>query len=215
MTTDEPTFDGPLAMPVNDRDCDLPRCHCGQAIRFAGCNRCEDCVAADSARFHGNDQLVKTLIQQMKHLAAWLIGLMLVAALSLDVAGPELVGGRISLANAASIISDAQFEHLHKAESATLNYIPPVEMREWFYNHGNADENGQYDRDQWGRPIGRLRAMLARYGRRAQQQPQSRDVVLGYALRPEDSRPERGRPCRRLLPRAWNQDLQHHGPHDQ
>jgi hypothetical protein len=51
-----------LSMPVADKDCDrLPRCQCGRAIRFAGCGRCEDCFAVDTERYHGNDQLAKTV----------------------------------------------------------------------------------------------------------------------------------------------------------
>lgn len=63
MTDVEPVYDGPLPMPVADDQCGgLNRCSCGNAIRFAGALRCEDCFTETAARFHGNDQLVKTTI---------------------------------------------------------------------------------------------------------------------------------------------------------
>lgn len=82
----------------------------------------------------------------MKYLLVSAICLLLAAGVVLDVAGPKEKGGRISLTDAASVnISDARFEKWRVDEPRVLNYIPDAEMREWYYNHGNPDENGQRD----------------------------------------------------------------------
>jgi hypothetical protein len=65
----------------------------------------------------------------MRISAACLLCLMLLSGALSDVAGPESVGGRISQAAAASITQDYD--------------NPPVDVRQWFYNHGNTgDRNG-------------------------------------------------------------------------
>lgn len=52
-----------LPMPVADSECGhLPQCGCGNVSRYACGSQCEDCFAVESAKFHGNDQLVKTMI---------------------------------------------------------------------------------------------------------------------------------------------------------
>jgi hypothetical protein len=46
-------------------DCErLPRCPCGHVARFAACGLCENHYAENAERYHGRDQLVKTLVTE-------------------------------------------------------------------------------------------------------------------------------------------------------
>lgn len=83
----------------------------------------------------------------MRTLTACLFCLILATGVAFDVAGPQMKGGRRSLTNAASItqIADSRFDQWRKPEPNTLDYMPPQEIREWYYNHGNPDENGERD----------------------------------------------------------------------